>query len=72
MIVEAHASELRAIAENSNAWPFEEARKILTRLEHHPKDEVIFKPGGAGALRRAVGKPRTSGYACLPCSPTIA
>src|SRR5580704_12817685 len=45
MIIEAQASELRAIAENSNAWPFEEARKIVTRLEHHPKDEVIFETG---------------------------
>jgi lysyl-tRNA synthetase, class I len=45
MIIEAHASELRAIAENSNAWPFEEARKIVTRLKHHPKDEVIFETG---------------------------
>src|ERR1700747_48553 len=45
MIIEAHALELRAIAENSNAWPFEEARKIVTRLEHHPKDEVIFETG---------------------------
>src|ERR1700737_1999750 len=45
MIIEAHASELRAIAENSNAWPFEEARKIVTRLKHHPKDAVIFETG---------------------------
>src|ERR1700737_3941556 len=45
MIIEAHASELRAIAENSNAWPFEEARKIVTRLKHHPKDAVVFETG---------------------------
>ena len=45
MIIEAYASELRAIAENSNAWPFEEARKIVTRLKHHPKDAVIFETG---------------------------
>jgi lysyl-tRNA synthetase class 1 len=45
MIIEAQASELRAIAENSNAWPFQEARKIVTRLEQHPKDEVIFETG---------------------------
>src|SRR5688572_14299071 len=36
---------LRAIAETSNAWPFEEARKIVTRLKKHPKDEVIFETG---------------------------
>src|SRR5947208_4470369 len=45
MMIEAHASELRAIADKSNAWPFEEARKIVTRLKHHPKDEVIFETG---------------------------
>jgi lysyl-tRNA synthetase, class I len=31
-------SELRALAEQSNAWPFEEARKIVARLKKHPKD----------------------------------
>src|SRR5262249_3084213 len=36
---------LRALAEQSNAWPFEEARKIVTRLKHHRKDEVIFATG---------------------------
>src|SRR5947199_6744608 len=45
MIIAAQPPELRAIAENSNAWPFEEARKIVTRLDHHPKDEVIFETG---------------------------
>ena len=29
----------------SNAWPFEEARKIVARLRKHPKDEVIFETG---------------------------
>ena len=42
-------SELRAAAEQSNAWPFEEARKIVARLQRqskeHPKDEVIFQTG---------------------------
>src|SRR5215813_4885255 len=36
---------LRALAEQSNAWPFEEARKIVARLKQHPKDEVIFATG---------------------------
>jgi lysyl-tRNA synthetase, class I len=43
--VEAQVPTLREIAENSNAWPFEEARKILARLKRHPKDEVIFETG---------------------------
>jgi lysyl-tRNA synthetase class 1 len=43
--IEAHAPGLREIAENSNAWPFEEARKIIARLKRHAKDEVIFETG---------------------------
>ena len=39
------AASLRALAEQSNAWPFEEARKIVARLKRHPKDEVIFETG---------------------------
>src|SRR5262249_48984168 len=39
------AGALRQAAENSNAWPFEEARKLLIRLKRHPKDEVIFETG---------------------------
>jgi lysyl-tRNA synthetase class 1 len=38
-------NELRALAEQSNAWPFEEARKIVARLAKHPKDTVIFETG---------------------------
>ena len=41
----ASAQDLRSIAENSNAWPFEEARKIVNRLKKKPKDEVIFETG---------------------------
>jgi len=37
--------ELKKFAEQSNAWPFEEARKIVTRLKARPKDEVIFETG---------------------------
>jgi lysyl-tRNA synthetase, class I len=43
--VEAQVPVLREIAENSNAWPFEEARKLLARLERQPKDEVVFETG---------------------------
>src|SRR5205807_8919385 len=43
--IEAPVSELREIAQSSNAWPFEEARKIVARLKRHPKDEVIFETG---------------------------
>src|SRR5436853_5750752 len=39
------AASLRELAENASAWPFEEARKLLARLEKHPKDEVIFETG---------------------------
>jgi lysyl-tRNA synthetase class 1 len=39
------ALTLRELAENSNAWPFEEARKIVARLKKRPKDEVIFETG---------------------------
>ncbi|MCW5725119.1 MAG: lysine--tRNA ligase [Maricaulaceae bacterium] len=37
--------ELKKLAEQSNAWPFEEARKIVARLKSKPKDEVIFETG---------------------------
>jgi len=39
------AASLREEAERSNAWPFEEARKIVARLKKKPKDEVIFETG---------------------------
>ena len=42
---EAVAASLRELAENSNAWPFEEARKVVARLKRKPKDEVIFETG---------------------------
>ena len=43
-VAESSASS-RAVAEQSGAWPFEEARKIVARLKKHPKDEVIFETG---------------------------
>jgi lysyl-tRNA synthetase class 1 len=43
------AQELISFAEQANAWPFEEARKIVARLKKKPqdqrKDEVIFETG---------------------------
>jgi lysyl-tRNA synthetase, class I len=39
------SASLRELAEQSHAWPFEEARKIVTRLAKRPKDEVIFETG---------------------------
>jgi lysyl-tRNA synthetase class 1 len=39
------AAALRALAETSTAWPFEEAKKIVARLKRSPKDEVIFETG---------------------------
>src|ERR1700759_5539710 len=45
MSVTETAASLRELAEQSNAWPFEEARKIVARLKRRPKDEVIFETG---------------------------
>src|SRR3974390_1377103 len=39
------ASELRAVAEQPNAWPFEQAKAIVARLKKRPKDEVLFETG---------------------------
>src|ERR1700704_4801455 len=43
------STSLRELAEQSNAWPFEEARKIVARLKRAPKKEseheVIFETG---------------------------
>src|SRR5258708_16417242 len=48
-MADAPPADLRALAERSNAWPFEEARKIVARLgrapKGTPKDEVIFETG---------------------------
>src|SRR6185436_5917328 len=38
-------AELRDLAATSNAWPFEEAKKIVARLKKQPKNEVIFETG---------------------------
>src|ERR1700753_673375 len=38
-------NDLRALAEQSNAWPFEQAKAIVARLQKKPKDEVLFETG---------------------------
>ena len=45
MIATTSAAGLRELAEQSSAWPFDEARKIIKRLKKKPKDEVIFATG---------------------------
>src|ERR1700709_2394378 len=37
--------DLRTLAEQSNAWPFEQAKAIVARLKKKPKDEVLFETG---------------------------
>jgi lysyl-tRNA synthetase class 1 len=42
----ASADALAALARTSNAWPFEEARKLVERLKRRPKAEpVLFETG---------------------------
>src|SRR5712672_877346 len=41
----ANPNDLRALAEQSNAWPFEQAKAIVARLKKRPKDEVLFATG---------------------------
>ena len=38
-------SDLRSLAENSNAWPFEQAKALVARLKKKPKEEVLFETG---------------------------
>src|SRR5258708_26560786 len=45
MSVVESAASLRELAEQSHAWPFEEARKLVNRLKTRPKDEVILETG---------------------------
>jgi lysyl-tRNA synthetase class 1 len=48
-IADVPPADLRELAERSNAWPFEEARKIAARLQRAPenaaKEAVIFETG---------------------------
>src|SRR5258706_14390081 len=41
----ASPSDLRALAEQSSAWPFEPAKAIVARLKRNRKDEVLFETG---------------------------
>src|ERR1700684_2124081 len=41
----ASPSDLRSLAEQSNAWPLEQAKAIVARLKKKPKDEVLFATG---------------------------
>src|ERR1700759_273493 len=45
----ASPSDLRSLAEQSNAWPFEQAKAIVARLKKHSKEntehEVLFETG---------------------------
>jgi lysyl-tRNA synthetase, class I len=43
--ITANPNSLRALAEQSNAWPFEQAKAIVARLKKKPKDEVVFETG---------------------------
>src|SRR5437763_315655 len=43
--VAASPGDLRSLAEQSNAWPFEQAKQIVARLQKKPKDEVLFSTG---------------------------
>src|SRR5258708_23622386 len=48
----ASPSDLRALAEQSNAWPFEQAKAIVARLKKNPKEEVLCETGyGPSGLR---------------------
>src|SRR5437899_7302404 len=38
-------NDLRSLAEQSNAWPFEQAKAIVARLKKKPKMEVLFETG---------------------------
>ncbi len=37
--------DLKTALTNAKAWPFEEARKLIKRLERKPKDKVLFETG---------------------------
>src|SRR5208283_3055141 len=39
------AQSLRAAAESSKAWPFEEARKLIARIERTGQREVLLETG---------------------------
>src|SRR4051795_7189649 len=43
--IAANPGDLRSLAEQSNAWPFEQAKQIVARLKKKPKHEVLFETG---------------------------
>src|SRR6188768_4170311 len=45
MSIATMSNDLRSLAEQSNAWPFEQAKAIVARLKKKPKDEVLFSTG---------------------------
>src|SRR3979411_2270826 len=45
MSTPATPNDLRALSEQSNAWPFEQAKAIVARLKKQPKDGVLFSTG---------------------------
>src|ERR1700690_3694435 len=51
----ASPNELRSLAEQSNAWPFEQARAIVARLKKQPKDEVGFSTAYGPSGRPHIG-----------------
>src|ERR1700753_4302315 len=51
----AAASDLRSVAEQSNAWPFEQAKAIVARLKKKPKDEVLFETGYGPSVLPHIG-----------------
>src|ERR1700721_596327 len=41
----ANPSDLRTLAEQSNAWPFEQAKAVVRGVKKKPKDGVLFETG---------------------------
>ena len=74
--------DLRELAERSNAWPFEEARKIVARLQRAPKntdkntDKNAAKDTATGPRGCPISAPSARSHAppwcAMPsgCSPT--
>src|SRR5262249_23651699 len=60
------APSLRDLAAQSNAWPFEEAKKIVARLKRTPKDEIIFETGYGPS-----GLPHTGTFGEVPLTTMV-
>ena len=48
---------LRAAAQASKAWPFEEARKLIARVERSGQKDVLFETGYGPSGLPICGKP---------------